>query len=215
MHWTETQFAADNAVAPDGRSLTMQTPLTKKKTLLWISIALVIAATLDIASTYLAFQRMGGPYGEINPIVRALGGHRGRIGPALAILIGIKCVFSTLTIVWLARTQARIPSLYPQTPGDYGFFRFANHLFYGRDVSWWVALFGVPPLRRTLDIFSVPVALAIIVSGIAVSITNTLGLITSFTGILLFWVTSAVVGCLLGLGGLYLDFLTQRDHPRM
>ncbi len=185
----------------------MSSTLTKRATRIWVTSALLVAAALDAVSTLLAFERMGGAHGEANPLFRALGGHESGGETAIVLVLSIKVVSSCLAILWIWLAMRRIPALYPRTDGQFGLFRFVNNAFYGRDVPWWTALFGIPPLKRFVCFLSLPIATAIVVGSVAASVTNTFGLITSYSGVLLFWVSMPMIGVFLGLHFIHRDFL--------
>jgi hypothetical protein len=185
----------------------MSSILKKRTTRIWAASAVLVAAALDLGSTLLGFQRMGGSHGEANPLFRAFSGHESSGDTSVVLLLSIKGISSCLAILWIWLGMRRIPNFYPQTDGQFGFFRFANNVFYGKDVPWWTAIFGIPPFKRCVCFYSLPMAMAIVVASVAASVTNTLGLITSYSGAILFVVTSGMVGLFLGLHFIHRDFL--------
>ncbi len=184
----------------------MPSVLKERSTLVWFSVAVAVAASLDLGSTILAFRRMGGAHGEANPVFVALGGEEGSVMTAITLVLFIKAIPSCLAILWLARVMNRIPGLYPQSGERYGIIRFANNVFYGKDVPWWTSLFGIAPLDRMCRFLSVPVTTCLLVSGVAVSVSNTFGLISSSFGLVVFWIVSGVLGFFLGIEFLRRDF---------
>jgi len=184
----------------------MSSALKKRTTRILATSALLVAAALDVGSTLLAFQRMGGVHGEANLLFRAFGGHESSDQIAVVLILSIKAVASGLAILWIWLGMRRIPTLYPQTDGHFGFIRFANHLMYGKDVPWWIALFGIPPFKRFVGCAGLPIIMAIVVSSVAASVTNTFGLITSYPGVFLLWVIGSTAGVLLAVFFMYWDF---------
>ena len=185
----------------------MSSFFASRRVIVIFAFAFLVSALVDVGSTVLAFRRMGGAGGEANPVFRALGAHEGDVESAVQVLIAIKVVCSGIVLFWLAIIRSKIPLIYPQGNERFGFLRFANHLFYGKDVPWWKSLFGMPPMRRMMVVMCIPVAMAIILSGLVASVSNTFGLVTGQLGVVLIWVVSGVAGCLLGLEMMRRDFL--------
>jgi len=192
----------------------MASILKKRTTLIWFAIALLVSAALDCVSTVYGINRIGGWHGEANPVFRALLGNEASNVAAVSLLICIKVIASSLAILWIAKVMVRIPDLYPQLGEKYGFFRFANNIFYGKDVPWTTSLFGIPPFNRIATCLSVPVATTIIVSGVAASITNTFGLLAGYSSVVAFWISTALLGIIFGMEFLRRDFLQLSEKMK-
>ena len=190
----------------------MSSLLIRRTTLLWFSFALLVSGALDLASTMYAIHPAGGWDGEANPVFRGLGGTKSSDEVAVILLLGIKMTAVCLVILWLTLVMRRIPELYPSFKRELGLFRFGNLIFYGRDVPWWKTLFGVPSFKRLFLVLSVPAAVALVVSGVAASVTNTFGLLHFSFAVVMFWAAMGGAGALLGIEFLRRDFLRLSHH---
>src|SRR5215469_13222782 len=168
--------------------------LTKRAVLTCFSIALILAAALDAASTVYVCLSVGTWNIEDNPVFRALGGARTGTAGALVVLFGLKAVTATVFILWLGLTLNQVRGLYPEPGSRNGFFRFINFYFCGREVRGWKAFFIVPPIGRLYRGLSVPVAVVVILGEVSASVTNTFAPYDGLRGVVEFWLTVTVVG---------------------
>ena len=180
----------------------------KKRTLLLLSIILIVSNGLDFLSTVIPLSQSGQWHREANPVFRVFYGTSiGQISP-FVLLLCLKVVVVIFFIWWLGVSMKRIPDNYPPLGNKFGLIAFMNWVAYGRQVSWWKSMFGVPPMRRFMPILSVPISTAVAFSTLVASITNTYGLIHGRMMIWVFWVTTAITGAILGMELMRRDYLS-------
>ena len=181
---------------------------TQKPVFLTTVVAmLVVTAVLDILSTLSAIDGAGGWDAEVNPVFCLL---RGSTSNHAVLIVLIRLVLTTLVILYFIATVKRTAELYPTSRKRRNLFGFLNYLFLGRDVSVLQSIYLIPPAKRFLVGLAVPMAFGLISTSIAVSVTNTFGLLNSTTDVVVCFVSTGLLGFFVGAA-----FLQREYHQSL
>ena len=164
---------------------------------------LIATGVLDVISTLSAIERAGGWSGEMNPVFRLL---RGSTSNHTVLIILIRLFFTTLVIIYFVSTVKKTSDLYPDSRRRRNLYGFLNYFFHGRDISFLQSLYLLPPAKRAFVGLSVPMAFGLISTSAAVFITNTFGLLDSTADVVIFIISTVMIGLLAAA------VFLQREH---
>ncbi len=175
-------------------------PMIKKWTI-WIGISLLLAAALDIASTWFASPDLSN---EANPLVIAF-------GSSWVSVFGIKVIGSVICI-FVFNYSLRALSFRRERLGELdGFWRVMSYLVYKRELSLYEFLVrgGIRDLGAYLSLIGLSVTMGIVLGSVTASILNSFRLIHSYEAAIVFWCATGAFGTVMGALMAY-QFLTAK-----
>ncbi len=161
-----------------------------KKWTIWIGILLLLAAALDVASTWFASPDLSN---EANPLVIAF-------GRTWVSVFGIKVIGSLICIFVFNYSLHALSSRRERLSGLDGFWRVMGHLVYKRELSLseFLVRGEIRDLGAYLSLIGLSVTIGIVLGSVTASILNSFRLIHSYEAAIVFLCATGAFGTALG-----------------
>lgn len=174
----------------------------KKVWTIRLALALIVAAVLDIVSTYIATPDLSH---EVNPLLVML-------GRKWTHTIILKVCASLLGVVAFAGGLYILESRVDRMKGKTGFLDVIGHLVFKHRVSPYEFLFYAWPKDwgSVIAVGAITMSIAIVMGGLTATITNTLKLIQSYAELMIYWFLGGSIGIFIALWLTYRFLVKQR-----
>ena len=156
----------------------------------WIAISLLLAAVLDVASTYIASPDLSR---EANPLTTAF-------GQTWLNVFAIKFIGSLGCLLIFSCGLHTLHSRRKRLSGLSGFWCVMSHLIYKRQMTASAFLLrgGIRDMGAYLSLIAVCITMGVLLGSVAASMSNSLKLIQSYSAAIAFWCIAGVLGTALG-----------------